>query len=208
MSDPNLPDTTTTAPQTAVAIATSELPAVMANGIHPEDPDDEWLTQRQHIGIKLRAPTVALLALAILAAGFWSGALAAGHQKSAKSTTASAAAAKANKKAARNAGSATSKKGLPAGNAASPGAAGGATNGLLTRIQGQTLYLIDGDGNLVKVDVGPSATINRTTLSSMAGLQNGDTVTVRGTIGANGAITANSVIAQAQGVQSVVGSPG
>ncbi len=66
--------------------------------------------------------------------------------------------------------------------------------------------MTDAAGNLVKVAVGPTATVTRTAKSSLTGLQTGDTVVVQGTTGAGGTVTATSVRATAQGVSAGTGA--
>jgi tripartite-type tricarboxylate transporter receptor subunit TctC len=61
------------------------------------------------------------------------------------------------------------------------------------------LDISDSSGNIVKITVGPSATVTRTAKSSVSGLQVGDTVTVTGSSGAGGTINATAVRATAQG---------
>jgi hypothetical protein len=194
--------------------SSEELPAnpglpggAATNLLHSDDSDDEWFIQAPHRGINLRLPTAALLALAILAGGFWGGALAEQHHGSGSSTSA-ATAALLNEKAARAGGSTAANSRASAVNGGLGAAVAPVTTGLLTGVEGQTLYLTDASGNLVKVDVGSSATITRTVSSSLAALQTGDTVVVRGTTGANGTVTASSITAAAPGVQSGLGGVG
>jgi hypothetical protein len=63
-------------------------------------------------------------------------------------------------------------------------------------------------GALVKVTVGPSATVNRNAKSSLGSLQVGDTVVVEGSKASNGSVTATSVSATAAGVTSSFGGFG
>ena len=86
------------------------------------------------------------------------------------------------------------------------GALGAATTGTVTSVSGSTLYVTNSSGNLVKVTVGPSATVNRNAKSSLASLQVGDTVVVQGSKATNGSVTATSVSATEAGVSS--GFPG
>ena len=204
-----MPDTSPSAinqaAQHAMTTSGTELPAspglapgAATNDLHSDDSDDEWFTQTPHRGINLRLPTAALLALAVLAGGFWGGALAEKHHESGSAISATTAAL-LNKKAGRGATTGANAGTSPL-NGGVGAAAGPVTTGLLTGVEGRTLYLTDASGNLVKVDVGSSASITRSVSSSLAGLQTGDTVVVRGTTGANGVVTARSITAAAPGV--------
>jgi hypothetical protein len=82
------------------------------------------------------------------------------------------------------------------------GALGGATTGTVTEVSGNTLYVTNASGDLVKVTVGPSATVDRNAPSSLGSLQVGDTVVVEGTKASNGSVSATSVSATAAGVTS------
>ena len=86
------------------------------------------------------------------------------------------------------------------------GALGGATTGTVTSVSGSTLYVTNSSGDLVKVTVGPSVTVNRNAKSSLTSLQVGDTVVVQGSKTSNGSVTATSVSATEAGVTS--GFPG
>lgn len=61
-------------------------------------------------------------------------------------------------------------------------------------MRGQTLYVTDSSCTLVKVTLAPSATVSREAPTSLAGLQTGETVVVRGTA-TGGSVTASSIIA-------------
>jgi hypothetical protein len=166
--------------------------------IHPEDPDDEWaVASPAGRGFRVRAVTGVLVVLGLLAGGFWGGVVAEKHHAG-TSTASSAASALASRFAALRGGTGT---GTGTGASAFAGAAG-ATTGEVTEVQGNVLYVTENDaaGTLVKVTVGPSTTITRTAKSSLAGLQQGDTVIVTGSKGANGSVAATAIRATAQGV--------
>jgi hypothetical protein len=165
--------------------------------IHPDDPDDDWETvSPTGRGLRVRAVTGSLVALAVLAGGFWGGVVAEKHYGS-RSATTSASALAARFAAARGAAGtgATGFSGFGGG-------AGAATSGIVTGVVGDILYVTNSSGTLVKVTVGPSATITRTGKSSLSGLQTGDTVIVSGTTASNGIVSATSVRATAQGVSA------
>ena len=102
--------------------------------------------------------------------------------------------------------------GAAAGGAA--GAAGGAatstdvTSGTVTDIIGNTLYVTNSSGNLVKVAVSSTTTVDRNAASSISGLKPGDTVTVQGPTAKNGTVSAASISATAKGVTATGGGFG
>jgi len=161
----------------------------------PGGDDDEWPERGPRKGIRMPIPTVLLLAVLIAAGGLWGGAA---LQRSHGSASASSAASPF---AALRGSGATAAGGL-----AGAGALGGATTGTVTSVSGSTLYVTNSSGNLVKVTVGSTATVNRNAKSSLASLQVGDTVVVQGSKASDGSVTATSVSATAAGVSS--GFPG
>ncbi len=188
------------APVTAEEPITAQEPATMQMDIHPDDPDDDWSTERVRSGVRLQKFTAVLLGLLVLGGGFWGGVVAEKHHSGSTSGSSSLTAL-ANRFAAARAGTATG------GTATTPGAAGfgGATtsaaSGIVTGVQGNILYVTDATtGNLIKVVVGPSVSVTRNAKSSLAGLQTGDTVVVQGTKAANGNVTATAVRATGAGV--------
>jgi hypothetical protein len=186
--------------------ATAEIPVepylTAGSGIHPEDADDEWPQQQTRRGIRLPVLTATIIGLAVLAAGFWGGAAVEKHHaSSASSSTSSALSSLASRFAAA--------RGSGTGGFAGGGAgAGSATAGFVTGVQGNTLYVTDSTGKLVKVEVGQSANVARTAKSSLAGLQTGDTVIVQGTSGKSGTVTATSIRATAAGASAAGGFAG
>jgi hypothetical protein len=103
--------------------------------------------------------------------------------------------------------------GLGGAGAAAGGAAGGAatstdvTSGTVTDVIGNTLYVTNSSGNLVKVTVSSTTTVDRNAASSLSGLRPGDTVTVQGPTAKNGTVSAASISATAKGV-TVAGGGG
>jgi hypothetical protein len=172
--------------------------------IHPDDPDDDWAAvSPTGRGLRVRALTGSLVVLAVLAGGFWGGVVAEKHHGSGSATTSASAIAARFAAAAR--GASGTGTGGTGGFSGFGGAAGAATSGLVTGVVGNVLYVTNSSGALVKVTVGPSATITRTGKSSLSGLQTGDTVIVSGTKAANGSVSATSVRATAQGVSTTGG---
>ena len=174
---------------------TDEIGGTGISGLHPDDTDDEWAVAAPR-GFRVRAVTASLLALVVLAGGFWGGVLAEKHHGTGSSASNSSlsqlrAAARSGLFTGRG-GTGTGGTGLGTGGGG-PGLAGAATTGTVVGVQGDTLYVSDTNGNLVKVTVGPAATVTRTGSASLASLKPGDTVVVSGSTGANGTVNATAV---------------
>jgi hypothetical protein len=175
-------------------------------GIHPEDPDDDWASVTpQGRGVRVRVLTGSLLLLAVLAGGFWGGVVAERHHGS--GTTVASTAASRFAAAARAAGG-SGTGGRFAGLGGAAGGAGAATSGIVTGVVGNTLYVTNASGALVKVSIGASTTITRTGSTTLSGLKTGDTVVVSGSTGSNGSVSATAVRATAQGTPSSAGGGG
>ncbi len=159
------------------------------------DDDDEWPDRGPRKGIRVSVPTVVLVALLIAAGGIWGGAA---LQRSQGTTSGSSSAASSLASLFQGRGGATG--GFFGGTGA--GALGGATTGTVTEVSGDILYVTNASGDLVKVTVGPSATVDRNAPSSLGSLAVGDTVVVEGTKASNGSVSATSVSATAAGVTS------
>jgi hypothetical protein len=162
-----------------------------AAGIHPEDPDDEWRSGPVRRGVRLAVPTAVLAGLLAVAAGFWGGAMAESHHNP---STTSQVASLANRFASARGAGGFSRTGTGATGGAGGGAATAAATGIVTGIQGQTLYLTGANGSLIKVTLGPSATIEQTAPSTLAGLQTGNTAVVQGTKNPDGSVTATAIV--------------
>jgi hypothetical protein len=185
-----------------VPIPAQDTEPVSAVDIHPDDPDDEWVVDRARRGIRIRAVTGVLLLLGVLGGGFWGGVIAEKHHGSGNSANSSLASQIAALRTSRTAGggTGTTGNGSTAGAGAFLGGGGSATRGTVIGVQGDVLEISDNSGDIVKVTVGPSATVTRTAASSLGGLQIGDTVVVAGSAGTNGTINATAVRASAKGV--------
>jgi hypothetical protein len=178
--------------------------------IHPEDPDDEWRSGPVRRGVRFAVPTAVLVVLVALAAGFWGGAVAEKHHNpSASSQLAGLASRFA---AARGAGAGGAAGGATRG-AGAGGAVGGATrgaaaSGIVTAVQGQTLFLTGSDGSLIKVTLGPSATVEQMQPSILAGLQTGNTAIVQGTRNPDGSVTATAIVSTPANATGATGATG
>jgi hypothetical protein len=168
----------------------SDHEADVGDEIHPEDADDEWRSGPPRQGIRLAVPTAILAVLALLGIGFWGGAIAEKHHNPPAGTALSSLANRF--AAARGAAGAGAGRGSGAGTGA--GSTGGAaTEGIVTGVQGNTLYVTNAHGDLVKVTPGPSATITQSSPTPLSGLATGNTVIVRGTTNADGSVTATAI---------------
>ncbi|MEY9870612.1 hypothetical protein ABH931_000066 [Streptacidiphilus sp. MAP12-33] len=73
------------------------------------------------------------------------------------------------------------------------GGGGGATTGTVKLVDGNTIYLTDSSGNIVKVTTTGSTTVSIAKSSTVSRLQPGQSVTVRGTTDSSGNVTATTV---------------
>ncbi len=175
----------------------SDLPAIAApllaeDGPNVSEEDEEWPTRRIAPGVRLRVPTLVLLALLIAAGAFWGGAAAQRSQGTA------------------GGGSGLGRR-LAAADLARRALGGGAgptASGIVTVIEGRTLYLTGANGAIVKVVLGASTTIARDAGVTQSALRPGDTVVVEGTKASDGTVTAASVSATAAGVSPAGGGFG
>lgn len=155
----------------------------------PEDVDDfegvddePWLATTNPRGVRVRLPMAALILGLALVLGVWGGAKLEANQSSATTPAATTGAG----------------PGFPAGGrqtGATGGAAGGGggLSGTVASVQGSQIKLTTGTGSTVTVNLLPSTTVTRTAAAAPTDITNGETVTVRGQTGSDGATTAQSV---------------
>jgi hypothetical protein len=168
------------------------------------DEDDEWLSTGPARGIRLALPLAALLAVVLVAAGFWGGAaLEKGRGGGSGGGGAAGAAFAARFRATRGAGG-----GGGGGGGFTLGGSTGGTTGTISVVAGNTLYVLTATGALVKVTLTPSTTITRNASAKPLDLRPGDTVTVQGATGPGGNVAASSISATAPGVSSTAGGLG
>jgi hypothetical protein len=188
---------------------TQELPAIPPssdqNGplVTAEADEEDWLAPPPKRGVRLKLVTLVLLVAAAAAGAFWTGTVVQKHNGPASTSGSAAALISRFRSAAAGAG---------AGGAGSGGGFGASrvaptASGTLTDMTGTTLYLTDASGALIKVVTTPSTTVTRTGVGQPGTLTIGDTITVEGTKGTDGTVTATRVVATAQGV-SATGSGG
>jgi hypothetical protein len=135
-------------------------------------------------------PTVVLMAALLLAVGFVGGTWA---QRTFGS--ASAASAARGTAAAPGAGGASGAPFAGRGGGFGQGrtAGGGATTGTVRLVDGNTVYVRDSSGKLVKVKVTGSTTVLITKSGKVAQLKPGQQVIAQGTAGSDGTVTATSI---------------
>jgi hypothetical protein len=85
------------------------------------------------------------------------------------------------------------------------GAAGASADGEISFVEGETLYVVNSEGNTVKVKTSPGATITKTVTAKVAGIHPGETVVATGTTGADGVIEADSIRVGSSGGQALFG---
>jgi hypothetical protein len=175
-----------------------------------DEADEEWVVRATR-GIRLAVPVAALLAVALVAAGFWGGAVVEKrHGSSGGSIAGLAARFRAGRAGAGGASTSTTSTTSTTGVAGAGGfgfggggfAASSAATGTISVVDGDTLYILSATGSLVKVTLSPSTTITRNAQATPVDLRPGDTVVVQGTTGTSGNVAATSVTATAPGVSS------
>ncbi len=176
------------------------------SGAEPEgDDEDEWPVRAPAKGIRLGIPAAAMVAVTLVALGFWGGAVA---QKSHSTATGTGAAAGF---AARLRNAASGGTGANGAGFQLPGTGTGGSNGTtgtISVVDGDTLYILTASNELVKVKINTSTTVTRNAKSSATELRPGDTVVVQGATGTGGTVQASSVAATAKGVSSTAGGLG
>jgi hypothetical protein len=157
--------------------------------------DDEWPTHGPSKGIRVRLPAAALLALLIGFGGIWGGAALQRSEGTASVSSAASAFAQFRSRAGR----AFAGLGGSAGSVGG-GASGSSVSGTLTMINGNTLYITDGNGGIVTVTVHKTTTVTRDASANASALQPGDTVVIEGTKTLKGTISATSIASTAKGL--------
>jgi hypothetical protein len=169
----------------------------------PVEEEGEWMEEPLELPRRPRRRLLspiplALFAVLITACGFIGGVLVEKGQAS-SSTSAGAASGLASRFAALRGGAASTGAGGASAAASSAfagragGAAGGATAGQVAYLAGSTLYVTTAEGNTVKVTTSPATTVSKTVKASVPGIHPGETVTVTGATGSDGAISAESI---------------
>jgi hypothetical protein len=161
--------------------------------------NEAWPEQSTKKGLRASWPIAVLVALLLIIGGVGLGA----YLQRSHSTTSTAATGRAG-----FAGFGGAAAGGAAGAAGAGAATSDVTSGTVTDIIGNTLYVTNSSGNLVKVTVSSTTTVDRNAASTLSGLKPGDTVTVQGPTAKNGSVTAASISATAKGVTVTGGGGG
>jgi hypothetical protein len=163
---------------------------------------EAWPEQSTKKGLRASWPIAVLVALLLIIGGVGLGA----YLQRSHSTTSTAATGRAG--FAGFGGAAAGGAAGAAGGAGAGAATSDVTSGTVTDIIGNTLYVTNSSGNLVKVTVSSTTTVDRNAASTLSGLKPGDTVTVQGPTAKNGSVTAASISATAKGVTVTGGGGG
>jgi hypothetical protein len=164
--------------------------------------NEAWPEQSTKKGLRASWPIAVLVALLLIIGGVGLGA----YLQRSHSTTSTAATGRAG--FAGFGGAAAGGAAGAAGGAGAGAATSDVTSGTVTDIIGNTLYVTNSSGNLVKVTVSSTTTVDRNAASTLSGLKPGDTVTVQGPTAKNGSVTAASISATAKGVTVTGGGGG
>jgi hypothetical protein len=165
---------------------TDDAPTATDGQVLDEDWDNEPLPVRP-VRRRLGPITLLLIGLLIGASAFTGGVIAEkGHVGTAGTSTTRSAATTAS--AAGRAGF-----GAAAGGGGAASGAGGATSGTVKLIDGANIYITNSAGTIVKVATTPQSQISISAPGAVTAVKPGDTVTVTGSTGSNGTVTATSV---------------
>jgi hypothetical protein len=190
-------------PDTAVQ---TPVPAYERSVYEPDE--DAWLEEPEELprrprqrllGTGANPVFLALLGVLLIACGFIGGVLVEKGETS-SSSAGGAASSLASRFADLRGG--TSGTGARASGAAAggfggfAGAGGGAgrpTAGTVAYLAGSTLYVTNSEGNTVKVTTSTGTSVTKTVKARVSGIHPGETVTVTGTSGSNGVLSAESI---------------
>jgi len=179
-------------------------PQTLASEPIEEEEPEEWLEEPDELELparprrRLLTPIpLALLGVLLIAAGFIAGVQVQKGQASSGSTG-GVPAGLASRFAALGGGtSSTGKASTGAAAGGFPGLGTGAgrppTSGTVAYLDGNTLYVTNSEGNTVKVKTSPSTSVTKTVKTKLKGIYPGETVTVTGTTGSNGTVSAESI---------------
>jgi hypothetical protein len=183
-------------PAQDAAAATAELP------YEPMSAHDEWMAEDEELPRRPRRRLLtplplALLAILLVACGFIGGVLIEKGETSSGSAAATGSGLAARFAALRGASS--------GGSSTAAGAAGGLsragastgftrpTSGTVAYLAGSTLYVTNSEGNTVKVETSAGTTVSKSVSATVRAIHPGETVTVTGSKGTNGSVSAESI---------------
>lgn len=198
-----------TTDETATRDTTAQQAAVRAPQAPVYEPqDEEWLHEadelppprprRRVFGAGGNPVALALLGVLLVACGFIGGVLvekgetSSGSTGSASSLASRFAALRGGTSSAGARSSSTATGGF-GGFAGAAGASGRPTAGTVAYLAGSTLYVTNAEGNTVKVTTSAATNVTKTVKASISSIHPGETVTVTGTSGSGGALSAESI---------------
>lgn len=156
----------------------------------PYPADDDLETEVLQLPRRRRLPLLTLLlAFAAVAAGAFVGGVETQKHLGAPAASASAGGSAAG----RGAGLGFARRFSRGGGGGLFGGAGGGTFGLVTVVDGSTLYVTDFSGNTVKVKTPPGLRVSRSLTTSVRSIRPGEAVVVRGTQMKGGAVKASAI---------------
>jgi hypothetical protein len=207
-----------TAAAPAAASAAADPETLVAYDSATEDPGDweepiEELPRRPRrrlLGKGGNPLALSLLGVLLIACGFIGGVLIEKGETSSSSPAASGAGGASGlasrfaalRGGASGAGSSTTGGAAAQSSGGSTGAGAGftrPTSGTVAYLAGSTLYVTNSEGNTVKVKTSAGTTVNKTVKSTVKDIHPGETVTVTGATGSNGAVTAELISAGSSG---------
>jgi hypothetical protein len=170
-----------------------------------EEPEELPRRPRRRI---LSPVPLALLGVLLIAAGFIAGVLVEKGQGPSGSSSGSAAGA-ASRLAALRGGNASRGSGAAPGASSSTSDFSRPTAGAVAYLSGSTLYVTNSEGNTVKVNTSAGTSVTKTVKSTVSAIHPGETVTVTGTSGAGGAVSAELIsVGSSGGLASLFGAGG
>ncbi len=178
-----------------------------------EEPDELELPARPRRRLLTPIP-LALLGVLLIAAGFIAGAYVEKGETSSSSSTNNTAAGLASRFAALRGGTSssgtTSSKTSAGGFPAVGTGASRPTSGTVAYLAGNTLYVTNSEGNTVKVNTSAATSVTKTVKTKVKGIYPGETVTVIGATGSNGAVSAESISvgSSGSGLAALLGGSG
>jgi hypothetical protein len=182
------------------------------------DEQDDWLEDPEELPRRPRRrllgaggrPVLALLSVLLIACGFIGGVLVEKGQSSSSSSSAGTAASLGSRFAALRGGTSNAGAGASGGSGGLLGSgAGRPTAGTVAYVAGKTLYVTNAEGNTVKVTTSAGTSVTKTVKADVAGIHPGETVTVTGATGANGAVNAEAIsVGSGGGLRALLGGLG
>jgi hypothetical protein len=172
----------------------------------PVEADQEWLEEpdellprrprRRLIGAGGNPLALALLAVLLAACGFIGGVLIEKGETSSSSSGGSTASSLISRFRALRGGTAAAGGSGASGAGGTAGASSGFTRptaGTVAYLDGSALYVTNAEGNTIKVTTSAATSVTKTVKASVKGIHPGETVTVSGETGTNGAVNAESI---------------